>query len=115
MPIEIFGDATAMDRSAHVRVGARFIEKKPPGRVVQVIRLVRPRSGIPHARLRAVFYPAQNALVSCRALCDPAAYQPLTGRPPLVLVQSAGTAMASQRRTEAPRPVSKIGALADAM
>lgn len=60
-----------------VRIGDRFEEVGPSGRQLELVSIIRPQSGILHARLRDVARPRARHFVSLRALLDVASYRPV--------------------------------------
>ena len=60
-----------------VRIGDRFEEVGPSGRQLEIVAIIRPASGVLHARLRDVARPRARHFVSLRALHDASSYRPV--------------------------------------
>lgn len=86
-----------VDPSTDIGVGQRFLEIGGQGRVVRVAAVIRPRSGIPHARLRRDGGGADVVLLSCQALADRCAFTPLTGSRDLTADTLAGCVRSGAR------------------
>ena len=63
-----------------VSVGQRLEEREPPHRLWEIVRIVRPEHGFPHARLRLTDDHATTVMLSCAALESGQAYRPAEGR-----------------------------------
>ena len=72
------------DPATAVGVGQHFVEIGGKRRVVRVVAVIRPQSGVPHARLRPAGRRSGVTLISCAALRDRRSFLPLIdGRDPI--------------------------------
>lgn len=63
--------------SKGLRIGDRFRDATRPGREFELAAVIRPRSGIPHVRLRDVERWRDARLLSLRALENETCYRPI--------------------------------------
>lgn len=95
------------DEPNDIGVGQRFLEVGGKQRIVRVAALIRPRSGIPHARLRQVDDATKVVLVSCDALRDRCAFTPLAGNRDRFAAMPARTDGEGERDAPGRQPVGR--------
>ena len=78
-----------------VRVGDRFEEVGPSRRQLEVVSIIRPASGILHARLRDIARPRARHFVSLRALLDATSYRPVSYAAMPIAVKPVAIALAA--------------------
>jgi hypothetical protein len=64
-----------------IKVGQRFRESSFPHRVWEVVRLLEPIPGLPHARLRLLDDTASAKLISCVALRSGGHFERIASEP----------------------------------
>ena len=62
-----------------VSVGQRLEEREPPHRLWEIVRIVRPEHGFPHASLRLSADHHTTMMLSCAALESGETYRPADG------------------------------------